>query len=92
MQLKTRLFTWRNTGLVAAVVAAGPLALWAVETPDPLGERTGGDTTVFATGQNAFLLPLANLSDDERTRFAVGNSFFRRNWVEAPSSTQARDG
>ncbi|MEY4882746.1 MAG: hypothetical protein RIS34_600, partial [Pseudomonadota bacterium] len=40
----------------------------------------------------AFLLPLANLSDDERTRFAVGNSFFRRNWVEAPSSTQARDG
>ncbi|MBT9594557.1 MAG: c-type cytochrome [Vitreoscilla sp.] len=59
---------------------------------DPLGEKTGGETTVYATGRNAFSFPLANLSDEERTRFAVGNSFFRRNWVEAPASTTARDG
>src|SRR5690606_24316752 len=56
------------------------------------GERVGGDTTVFATGRNAFSFPAANLSDEERTRFVIGNSFFRRNWVQAPSSTQARDG
>ena len=55
-------------------------------------ELTGGRTTVFATGRNAFSFPAANLSDAERTRFAIGNSFFRRNWVEAPSSTTARDG
>jgi CxxC motif-containing protein (DUF1111 family) len=59
---------------------------------DSLGERTGGDTTVFATGHNAFSFPFANLDDAGRTRFAIGNSFFRRNWVEAPSSTKARDG
>ena len=45
-----------------------------------------------AAGKNAFSFPFANLDDDERQRFAVGNSFFRRNWVEAPSSTAARDG
>jgi CxxC motif-containing protein (DUF1111 family) len=58
----------------------------------PGDERTAGEATVFATGRNAFSFPAANLSDEERTRFAIGNSFFRRNWVEAPSSTKARDG
>jgi len=59
---------------------------------DPLGEKTGGNTTVYATGRNAFSFPAANLEDAERTRFAIGNSFFRRNWVQAPASTKARDG
>ncbi len=54
--------------------------------------HTGGATTVHATGRNAFSFPAANLPDEERTRFAVGNSFFRRNWVQAPASTTARDG
>ena len=61
-------------------------------TLSPVDEKTGGDTTVFATGRNAFSFPAANLSDAERTRFVVGNSFFKRNWVEAPASTTARDG
>jgi CxxC motif-containing protein (DUF1111 family) len=69
--------------------AAGP-AGQAGAAPDD--EKTGGDTTVFATGQNAFSFPLANLPDEERTRFVIGNSFFKRNWVQAPSSTTARDG
>jgi CxxC motif-containing protein (DUF1111 family) len=55
-------------------------------------EKPGGQTTVFATGRNAFSFPAANLADEERTRFVIGNSFFKRNWVEAPSSTKARDG
>jgi CxxC motif-containing protein (DUF1111 family) len=55
-------------------------------------ENPGGQTTVFATGKNAFSFPLANLDEPGRTRFAIGNSFFRRNWVQAPSSTTARDG
>jgi len=56
------------------------------------GELSGGDTTVYATGRNAFSFPAANLGDEERTRFVIGNSFFKRNWVEAPASTTARDG
>lgn len=80
------------TVLTVLAASAGLQTLGAAEPSDPLGERTGGATTVFATGANAFLFPLANLSDAERTRFVIGNSFFRRNWVEAPSSTQARDG
>jgi len=52
----------------------------------------GGATTVFANGRTAFSFPAANLDDDEHARFVIGNSFFRRNWVQAPASTRARDG
>jgi CxxC motif-containing protein (DUF1111 family) len=85
----------------AALAVSAALAL-AVAVPRPAtaddagagaaDERPGGAITVHATGQNAFSFPAANLPDDERTRFAIGNSFFKRNWVEAPASTQARDG
>ncbi|MDP2094634.1 MAG: di-heme oxidoredictase family protein [Hydrogenophaga sp.] len=60
--------------------------------PDPLGEKAGGQGTVYATGRQSFSFPLANLDDAEQTRFVIGNSFFKRNWVESPSSTTARDG
>lgn len=52
----------------------------------------GGDTTVFETGRRAFSLPTANMSIERRARFAVGHAFFNQNWVEAPASTQSRDG
>ena len=52
----------------------------------------GGDTTAFTTTRNSFGLPARNLSSEERRIFAVGNSFFRQNWVTAPASTEARDG
>ncbi len=89
MALRTRL------GLVT-LIAGGFLGwtLGALGQPDvmPAPEKTGGDTTVFATGKNAFSFAAANLNDAERTRFVIGNSFFKRNWVEAPASTTARDG
>ncbi|HEX4879532.1 MAG TPA: di-heme oxidoredictase family protein [Limnobacter sp.] len=67
--------------------------LWAdSSTKAPMTARTAGDATVFADGQNAFSFPAANLPNEERTRFAIGNSFFKRNWVQAPASTTARDG
>lgn len=78
--------------LSASLLAVVSISMQAGEAEDVLGERTGGDTTVFATGRNAFSFPLATLSDEEAARFAVGNSFFRRNWVQAPASTRARDG
>ena len=82
--------------LGAAAFGLAALALIGHATadadPDPLGEKTGGATTAHTTGRNAFSFPLANLDDAERTRFVIGNSFFKRNWVEAPASTTARDG
>ncbi len=77
---------------VALLLAAAAGLTAATPPDDPAGERTGGATTVWATGRNAFSFPLANLDDAEAARFVVGNSFFRRNWVEAPASTGARDG
>ncbi|CAM3871259.1 di-heme oxidoredictase family protein [Paracidovorax anthurii] len=86
----------RRGALRLAAASAGVLAatgLVVADAPsDPLGEKTGGNTTVYATGRNAFSFPAANLDDAERTRFVIGNSFFKRNWVEAPASTKARDG
>lgn len=78
-----------------ALAAAGGAVLHAAVPADgnaPQDELTGGATTVHADGRNAFSFPAANLSDEERTRFAIGNSFFRRNWVQSPASTTARDG
>lgn len=73
---------------MATTLLAG--AAWAAG--EGMSARSAGDVTVFADGRNAFSFPAANLPDEERTRFAIGNSFFKRNWVQAPASTTARDG
>lgn len=78
-----------TTLLAAVLVSAG---LHAAPIDEPEDTRPGGDTTVHVTGRMAFSLPAANLSDAEHTRFVIGNSFFKRNWVQAPASTTARDG
>lgn len=54
--------------------------------------RSGGETTVVQDGQNAFSLPLANITRENRRAHVIGNSFFNKNWVFAPASTTARDG
>ena len=53
---------------------------------------SGGSTTVFQDGPNAFAMPLANISRSNRRAHVVGNSFFNKNWVIPPASTEARDG
>lgn len=58
----------------------------ALETP------LGGAATVAVDGPQAFSYPLPMLSREDRRAFAVGNSFFRQNWIEAPASASARDG
>ncbi|MET0312280.1 MAG: di-heme oxidoredictase family protein [Burkholderiaceae bacterium] len=95
MQVSRRRAAW--AGLAGGGVLAVALSSAAVGQADPAAasgaaEKPGGETTVFATGKNSFSFPAANLSDAERTRFVIGNSFFKRNWVEAPASTTARDG
>ncbi|EGU37701.1 putative thiol oxidoreductase [Vibrio ichthyoenteri ATCC 700023] len=54
--------------------------------------KSGGNTSVKKEGANAFSLPAANLPMSKRLDFSVGNSFFRNPWVQAPASTDARDG
>jgi CxxC motif-containing protein (DUF1111 family) len=64
--------------------------LTAITHADPL--LSGGSTTVFQKGPNAFGMPLANITRASRRSHVVGNSFFNKNWVFSPSSTTARDG
>jgi CxxC motif-containing protein (DUF1111 family) len=57
------------------------------------GEQfSGGETTVFNKSEEAFGFSALNLTFEQDADFAIGNSFFRQNWVAAPSSTTARDG
>ncbi|CAM8654664.1 COG3488 Predicted thiol oxidoreductase [Comamonadaceae bacterium] len=95
MKLRAR----QKLGLLIAAAGAAAALLWPVwghSNSDTAGrsqgELTADQATAFVTGRNAFSMPLPTLDDEERARFAVGNSFFRRNWVEAPASTTARDG
>ncbi|WP_341663292.1 di-heme oxidoredictase family protein [Vibrio sp.] len=53
---------------------------------------SGGATSVAKEGANAFSLPAANLPLAKRLDFSVGNSFFRNPWIQAPATTDARDG
>jgi len=53
----------------------------------------GGAATVQKiVNRDIFSHPSANLSFEGRQNFAVGNGLFRKDWVSAPSSTQASDG
>ncbi len=74
----------------AAVCLALPCRAGA--SPHPPEAFSGGTTTVFNDGKDAYSLPLANISRETRRQFVVGNSFFNENWILAPASAQARDG
>lgn len=52
----------------------------------------GAATTRQMVNSDIFSQPSANLSFEGRQRFQVGNGLFRKDWVTAPSSTQASDG
>lgn len=53
---------------------------------------SGGNATTFDQSQNAFGHSANGLSAEENGKFVTGNSFFRSNWVAAPSSTVGLDG
>jgi di-heme oxidoreductase (putative peroxidase) len=61
--------------------------------PEPFEASQGGAATSRKRpDRNAFSQASANLSFAERGTFQLGNALFRKNWVSAPSSTQASDG
>ncbi|MCB5195175.1 di-heme oxidoreductase family protein [Deefgea salmonis] len=75
-------------GSVLAYESSAILALF-----EPNEEFPGGEMgTTDDHGKNAFSLPAPGLTDDQVTDFEIGNAFFTKPWVEAPSSTAARDG
>ena len=76
---------------VGGSIACGP-QFGQRDLTEVFDRHLGGTTTAFSAGTNAFELSARNLSNEERRRFEVGDSFFTQNWVTAPASTEARDG
>lgn len=68
----------------------------ANEETEPLFEEneiySGGNATTFDQSQNAFGHAADGLSAEQNGQFVTGNSFFKANWVMAPSSTVGLDG
>jgi CxxC motif-containing protein (DUF1111 family) len=61
--------------------------------PETFERMQGGAATTPKVGDaNALSQPSANLTFADRERFSLGNGIFRKDWVTAPSSTQASDG
>lgn len=63
-----------------------------VEPADFEAESAAGNCTVYDESAYAFSYQVNGLTSQQSLDFYVGNSFFNQNWVEAPSSTEARDG
>lgn len=89
--------------LAACVIATFSATAAAIETPlAPTSDfsrpedgevKQGGDATHFKRiNRNAFSHSSANIAFERELDFKVGNGFFRRIWVSAPSSTKAADG
>nr|WP_244423623.1 di-heme oxidoredictase family protein [Nitratireductor pacificus] len=54
--------------------------------------QAGAATSTKRINADAFSHASANLEFEELQRFLLGNGLFRKDWVSAPSSTQASDG
>ena len=63
------------------------------DRPEPFeANQAGAATVAVRLDTNAFSLPSANLDFEGQQEFLLGNGIFRKDWVSAPSSTQASDG
>ena len=62
--------------------------------PDEGEEKPGGGATSRGSTNtaNAFSLSSGNMDFKRELNFKIGNAIFRKNWVSAPSSTDASDG
>ena len=60
--------------------------------PERSESLTGGAGTVDKIGKNAFSHHFTTLSFEDRQNFLIGNGFFRKLWIAAPSSTISSDG
>jgi CxxC motif-containing protein (DUF1111 family) len=64
------------------------------DAPEPFEHLSAGAATLRdkLINRDIFSQPSANLDFEGRQRFQIGNGLFRKDWVPAPSSTQASDG
>lgn len=79
--------------LFSAILFLGNLAI--AERPEfRLGNplHPGGTGSVRNRSIQAFSLPFRGVNDDQHTRFIIGNSLFRTNWVSFPSSVEKLQG
>lgn len=82
-----------RTAEEAARVAAVTAPATSFDAPERFEALPGGAATRReAAGANAFSLSSANMSFERELDFKVGNGFFRKLWVTAPSSTTSSDG
>ncbi len=88
-------------GLVALILTLTGTAIVGAGTRGGSGGNTnraadpnlpGGGATVKVSGVRAFSLPAPGISEEEHLAFIVGNSIFRTNWVQAPSSVSTLQG
>ncbi|WP_227370788.1 di-heme oxidoredictase family protein [Halomonas sp. M20] len=87
MTASHHLIFWASICLLGLTTSAAAKEYPLQDTP-----KSAGGGTVKQFDHNAYSLPLDNQSMTKRLDFSVGNSFFRNPWVEAPASTEARDG
>jgi CxxC motif-containing protein (DUF1111 family) len=81
--------TFQTLALSISILGISPLL---VATESNSYTKLGGDTSIKASGRNAYSMPAANMPMSQRLDFSVGNSFFKNPWVIAPATTTARDG
>ncbi|NVO28356.1 c-type cytochrome [Donghicola sp. C2-DW-16] len=61
--------------------------------PEPFEPRPAGAATLFGDdSESAFSQSSANMSEERDMDFILGNGFFKKFWVTAPSSTRSSDG
>lgn len=84
---------WRVLAWPCLLAAAAACSDPDLATVEPNEWLPGGATTnTVLLGVNAFTMPAANVTADHEGSFFTGNSFFNQSWVQAPSSTESRDG
>ncbi|MCB1866005.1 MAG: hypothetical protein KDG50_11280 [Chromatiales bacterium] len=80
-------------GLIVILLSPPGLSTTDFTRAEPGEARPGGDTThAKQLNKDAFSHASANMSFERELDFKIGNGFFKRLWVSAPSSTQAADG
>ncbi len=81
------------SSLSVSLAACSGAEAEATSSLEPGEWLPGGDATnTLLGGENAFTLPAGNIIPEHEPKFYSGNSFFNQAWVQAPSSTAARDG
>lgn len=88
-----RRLPWLVALLAAAACGEAKDEETAASGVEPGEWLPGGKTTnTLLLGANAFTPPAANITAEHEAAFYSGNSFFNQSWVQAPASTEARDG